>query len=319
MTIFQIIRIGRAAAQTQKLTIARTFCNNKRQKDTTPLIVSNSSNGVLTLRMNRPKRLNAWTGPMMNSLFDNLEQASHDNDVQALVLTGSGRYYCAGVDLGSTLKPMMPSTLHKLIVKQNQQLFDMFLDFPKPLFVAVNGPAVGASVTSATLTDGIIAVENSTFSTPFSSLGICPEGCSSVYFAELMGPETAERMLGSEGWKPTASEWHALGVVHHIVATSNASSDPNAQLNDNEEAVMKAAQDVAERWVQAGKGKRISEIKRNQLKDVNARESLELANCFLDYPFLEGQYQFAKAKKKPQVANLFWTLKKTRPLWSLFV
>ena len=61
------------------------------------------------------------------------------------------------------------------------------------------GHAVGASVTSATLADSIVALEGTTFSTPFAALGICPEGCSSVNFERIMGKEAAERMLGPEG------------------------------------------------------------------------------------------------------------------------
>ena len=97
-------------------------------------------------------------------------------------------------------------------MENNQALFNLFLDFPKPILIAVNGPALGASVTSATLCDGIIASDKATFSTPFAALGVTPEGCSSVQFARLMGEENAERMLGREGWRPGAEEVeHAEG------------------------------------------------------------------------------------------------------------
>ena len=68
-----------------------------------------------------------------------------------------------------------PQKLHEFIVKNNAAIFDAFLDFPKPLIVAANGPAIGACVTSATLCDAIIASEKATFSTPFAKLGIVPE------------------------------------------------------------------------------------------------------------------------------------------------
>lgn len=75
-----------------------------------------------------------------------------------------------------------PQKLHDFIVRNNAAIFDAFLDFPKPLIVAANGPAIGACVTSATLCDAIIASEKATFSTPFAKLGIVPEVCKRNIF-----------------------------------------------------------------------------------------------------------------------------------------
>ena len=100
---------------------------------------------------------------------------------------GADPYYCAGVNLSETLKPMHPKTLHGLIYENNKAVFDIFIEFPKPLLIAANGPAIGACVTSATLCDGIIASEKATFLTPFARLAIPPEGCSSVHFQRIMG------------------------------------------------------------------------------------------------------------------------------------
>ena len=103
-----------------------------------------------------------------------------------LILTGADPYYCAGVNLSATIKPMHPKKLHTLIKSNNQALFDTFLDFPKPIIVAANGPAIGACVTSATLCDAIIASEKATFNVPFAALAIPPEGCSSVHFEVIL-------------------------------------------------------------------------------------------------------------------------------------
>ena len=73
--------------------------------------------------------------------------------------------------MGATIQPMHPQKLHDFICKNNAAIFDAFIDFPKPLMVAANGPAIGACVTSATLCDAIIASEKATFSTPFAKLG----------------------------------------------------------------------------------------------------------------------------------------------------
>jgi peroxisomal 3,2-trans-enoyl-CoA isomerase len=112
---------------------------------------------------------------------------------------------------------MMPATLHATIIKENAAVFDTFIDFPKPIIAAVNGPAIGAVVTSATLCDAILASDKATFSTPFGALKIVSEGCSSVHFARIMGEVNAERMLGDEGWRPTAEQAKEAGFVDEVV------------------------------------------------------------------------------------------------------
>jgi len=70
--------------------------------------------------------------------------ADADASVRALVVTGAGRYYCSGVAFGEMLGPMLPSTLLKMGAAKNEALFENFIGFSKPLFIAANGPALGA-------------------------------------------------------------------------------------------------------------------------------------------------------------------------------
>ncbi len=166
-------------------------------ENTSP-ILTHKQDGVTTLTMNTPERLNGWTLEMLDALKQGFSTAALDDETRVLVLTGMDPYYCAGVNLSATLSLGHPRKLHANIRQGNQALFEMFLDFPKPLLVAVNGPAIGASVTSATLCDGIIASEKATFSTPFAALGVTPEGCSSVHFSRIMNQANADRMLGED-------------------------------------------------------------------------------------------------------------------------
>jgi peroxisomal 3,2-trans-enoyl-CoA isomerase len=255
--------------------------------------------------MNKPKKLNGWTTEMMDAFAKAFKYAGQDQQTRAVIFTGAGDYYSAGVNLGGTLKLMAPKKLHRLIVEHNEKLFDRFLTFPKPILVAINGPAIGASVTSATLCDAIIAANTATFSTPFAALGITPEGCSSIQFATLMGEKNAQRMLGNEGWKPNAEEALAAGLVQWVA--------PNDQLQVT-------AQEVAQKWVTDGHSRKIlggSEL--SQLQAVNARESIELANRFLGANFLRGQFTFLWRKKKRMQSMMFLSLWLLRPLWKLFL
>ena len=268
-----------------------------------PLLLVENTDGVTTLTMNHPRRLNGWTAAMLDALLAGLHAVAEDPDTEAVVLTGVGDYYSAGVNLGGTLSLQHPRALHAAIVAHNQALFDAFLNLDKPIVAAVNGHAIGAPVTSATLCDAILAVEDATFLTPFSKLGIPPEGCSSIHFERLMGAESAQRMLGPEGWKPTAAEAAAVGLIDAVV--------PADQLLDRARA-------LARERVAGGRTFRAGST-RDALLAANARESVELADAFLSPPFLKAQMQFLWGKGKKQPAAMFFGLWATAPLWRLLL
>jgi len=275
--------------------------SNQPSKDG-PLILSQTQAGVTTLTMNRPQRLNGWTMEMMNALKEAFRLAAKREDTSVVILTGADPYYCAGVNLSATLRPGHPRKLRAMIVEHNQALFDTFLDFPKPLLVAVNGPAIGASVTSATLCDGIIASDKATFSTPFSALGLTPEGCSSVQFARLMGQTNADRMLGEEGWKPNGEEALGAGLVQWVA--------PHDKL-------LEEARRIAQKWIDAGATRSfLGDSSRDELKAVNASESRALADAFLGSRFIQAQFRFLLNKKKWGPAAMFFSMLILRPLWS---
>lgn len=266
------------------------------------LVLISTTNGVTTLTMNLPRRLNGWTEQMIDAMKTALSDAADDDRTRAVILTGADPYYCAGVNLSGTIRFGHPRTLRAMIIEHNQNLFDTFIDFPKPILIAANGPGIGACVTSATLCDGIIASERATFSTPFSALGLPKEGCSSVHFPRLIGETAAERMLGSEGWKPTAAEALEVGLVQWVV--------PHDRLLDE-------AQRIAEKWVASGRERTYrAEANREELRAVNAEESVRVADAFLSPPFLSEQFRFLWKKKKRGPALVFLALRLTRPAWS---
>lgn len=267
----------------------------------TDLLLRERNGGVTTLTMNDPDRLNGWTMPMLDALGGALRDAADDPGTKVVVLTGTGRYYCAGVNLGGSLKLDHPASLYRFILERNMELFEQFLRLPKPILVAVNGPAIGASVTSATLCDGIIASESATFSTPFAALRVPPEGCSSEVFPALLGEEAAERMLGEEGWKPTGAEAVDIGLADLVVPP---------------DTLMDEAQQMAQQWIAQGRERTYpAGFTREQLERINARESRVLAKAFLSPPFLMAQYRFLWGKGKRQAALLFLSLAKTHPAW----
>jgi len=269
------------------------------EKTAQDLLLVGKKEGVTTLTMNEAGR------PMMDALTAAFAAAAQDDETRVLVLTGVDPYFCAGVNLSGAFQLEHPRKMHATIVKNNEALFNMFLDFPEPILIAVNGPAIGASVTSATLCDGMIASENATFSTPFAALGVTPEGCSSVHFARLMGEENAERMLGREGWRPTAEEALDAGLIQWVV--------PHDQLGDE-------ARRIALEWIETDAQRSFrGGSKRDELKAVNARESVDLADAFLSPAFIKAQFKFLSSKKKWGPAAVFLGMLISRPIWSRMI
>ena len=265
------------------------------------LVLLSTKNNVTTVTMNNPKKLNGWTVAMSNSLLETFAKLSNDQETKVMILTGSDPYYSAGAALSENITPMHPKKLHTMIVDNNEKLFNAFLDFPKPILVAANGPAIGATVTSATLCDAILASEKASFLTPFARLSVAAEGCSSVHFERMLGREAAERML-VKGEKIDASEALSIGLVTEVV---------------NHAELLSRAQQLAETWISQGRQRAIPGNQDvSEYKMVNRRESVQVADSFLSYTFLDNQVNFLRSKGKESDARVFWILKTLRPLWS---
>jgi len=261
-----------------------------------------AANGVRVITFQNERKLNAWTMPLMEQFFTELDAAEASADVAGVVVTGSGTYYSAGVDLSALLQPMAPSKLVLQVRQRNQTLFDRFIDFKKPIACAVNGPAIGAAVTTQTLMDAIIASDRASFSLPFAKVGVPAEGCSSVTFAEWMGEENAARMLGKENWIPTSAEALAVGFpITEIVSGDNA-------------ALVATAVKLVGRRIADGAGRRFDAAEQARLRKINAVESAQLANAVVSPTFLEAMRQFNQ-KRNPKAAFFFSAAKATLPLW----
>ena len=295
-----LFRAARSVAGTSRLCAPR-YLSGKAAKP--PLVASSlNDKGVLTLTFQQEKKLNAWTLPLMEQFAAEIDAAKTRDDVNGVVITGSGNYYSAGVDLSALLKPMAPSKLVLALRTKNQAVFDQFINFNKPIAAAINGPAIGAAVTTATLTDVMVASETATFSLPFAKVGVPAEGCSSVTFSEWMGQTVAQRMLGPEMWIPTAAEAKEVGFpIAEIVPGGNA-------------ALVARAVELVEARIARGGGRRFDEAERVRLARINADESARLANAVVSPPFLEAMKQFNQ-KRNPQVAFFFSAAKATLPLW----
>ena len=145
--------------------------------------------GVLTVTLNRPDRLNAFTTRMMEELLDLCDAIDADDDVRAVVVTGAGRGFCAGADLGGgggTFDASAEEAIHEHRDGGGRVTLRLF-DLTKPIIAAVNGPAVGVGATMTLAMDVRLASDRARFGFVFARRGIVPEACSSWFLPRAVG------------------------------------------------------------------------------------------------------------------------------------
>jgi len=145
---------------------------------------------VLTITLNRPERLNAWTATMSRELIEAFDHADGDDEVGAIIVTGAGRGFCAGADLaagGETFdwrKQATPGT----VPRDNGGQFTLrVFASTKPVIAAINGPAVGVGATMTLPMDVRLAAEDARIGFVFARRGIVPEACSSWFLPRVVG------------------------------------------------------------------------------------------------------------------------------------
>jgi enoyl-CoA hydratase/carnithine racemase len=160
--------------------------------------------GVLTLTLSRPERLNAWTPVMARELIEAFDRADADDGVRAIVVTGAGRAFCAGADLGGggdTFDWRDRQAGEGDVPRDNGGQFTLrVFESTKPVIAAINGPAVGVGITMTLAMDVRLAAEEARMGFVFARRGIVPEACSSWFLPRVVG-------IGQ------AMEWVATGRV----------------------------------------------------------------------------------------------------------
>ena len=153
---------------------------------------------ILNITLNRPDRLNAFTGQMMNDLISAFDSASNDDEVRVVIVTGEGRGFCAGADLGAgeaTFNRDENPRAKKTDDKDNLEwLRDgggrttlAIYDCSKPIIAAINGPAVGVGVTMTLPMDIRLASEEAKFGFVFARRSLVPEAASSWFLPRIVG------------------------------------------------------------------------------------------------------------------------------------
>ena len=173
---------------------------------------------ILTITLNRPDRLNAFTQKMLEELRDVIDEVDRNDEIRVVIFTGAGRAYCAGADLGSggdtfDSSEQTPASEHR----DGGGLATLrFFECRKPLIAAVNGAAVGVGVTMTLPMDIRIASEKARFGFVFARRGIVPEACSSWFLPRVVGINQAMEWVAT-GRIFDANEALAGGLVSRVV------------------------------------------------------------------------------------------------------
>ncbi len=154
-------------------------------------IIYEVDNGILTLTLNRPEKLNAFTGDMLREMMDALDRADADDAIRAIIVTGAGRAFCAGADLSSGADTFNADTRDDraggLQPDGGGLLTLRIFECKKPIIAAINGPAVGVGLTMTLAMDIRIAADVAKFGFVFARRGLVPEACSSYFLPRVVG------------------------------------------------------------------------------------------------------------------------------------
>jgi enoyl-CoA hydratase/carnithine racemase len=175
--------------------------------------------GIITL--NRPEKLNAWTDQMHTEICHALDTANEDAQVGAVVLTGAGRGYCAGADIGNWQRSMSAGSGPNLggnggARRDRSENIVAVIRRSKPVIAAVNGAAVGVGVTHILPCDIRIASEQARFGFLFVRMGVVPELASTYYLSQIVGLAAAQELC-LRAQVIDAQEALRLGLVSRVV------------------------------------------------------------------------------------------------------
>jgi 2-(1,2-epoxy-1,2-dihydrophenyl)acetyl-CoA isomerase len=182
-----------------------------------PVVQEVRHGSILTLVMNRPDRLNALNNELTTALNEALIRVASESSVHVVVLTGAGRAFCAGGDLGSIGKGRERGDTAELepILRSGMQAVLNLRTMPQPVIAAVNGPAAGAGMNLALACDIRLAVDSATFGQNFAKVGLFPDYGGTYFLPQLVGPSVAAEMFYL-GEMIDAQTAHRLGILNHL-------------------------------------------------------------------------------------------------------
>jgi 2-(1,2-epoxy-1,2-dihydrophenyl)acetyl-CoA isomerase len=187
------------------------------------------NDGVATLLLNRPDKLNALSEEMYHGIADHCAALDADDEVRAIILTGAGRAFCAGGDVGS-MGGYDVVTGRKRSQKHRRTVVNLY-NVEKPVIAAVRGPAAGIGFSLALASDLIVASESAYFLAAFKNVGIPPDGGAVFFLTQYLGIARAKEIAYTARRIP-AQEARELGLVMKVVPDEKLEQEALALARD---------------------------------------------------------------------------------------
>ena len=238
--------------------------------------------GVATITLNRPDKLNAFTGTMREDLLEALRTCERDETVRAVVVTGAGRAFCAGgdVDYMSGLQKSGDAASFRNLLDAGRDVILQIATMPKPVIASINGVAAGAGCNLALACDYRIAEETAKLSESFVKIGLHPDWGGTWLLPRLVGRSRALELLMT-GRMVDANEALAIGMVDRVAVSLAEETQKLA-------ATIAAAPPIAI----AGIKRALDASERNDLRAQLELESEHQLRCFQSADAAEGMAAF---------------------------
>jgi 2-(1,2-epoxy-1,2-dihydrophenyl)acetyl-CoA isomerase len=174
--------------------------------------------GIGTITLNRPEKLNAFAGRMRQELADAVRDATEDDGIRVLVITGAGRAFCAGADISYMrgLKTRRDIGAFAELVEAGRDVVTTVRATPKPVIASVNGPAAGGGANLALACDVRIASDRATIGQTFNRIGLHPDWGGTYFLPRLVGPAKALELIFTAEMVD-AAEALRLGLFNRVV------------------------------------------------------------------------------------------------------
>jgi 2-(1,2-epoxy-1,2-dihydrophenyl)acetyl-CoA isomerase len=207
----------RRAAATKRIEGERPL-TAEVQVSSQPVLLGRLERGVLTLTLNRPERLNALNGVLIEALSAGIKRAGTDPECRAVLITGAGRGFCAGADLANRAfvpgdaRPDLGAALENGL----NPIIRGIRNLPKPVVCAVNGPAAGAGANIALACDIVLAAKSAQFLQAFARIGLIPDAGGTFVLPRLIGDARARALMMLA--EPIGAEHaEAIGMIYRAV------------------------------------------------------------------------------------------------------
>ncbi len=177
-----------------------------------PFILVQKQQQVAKITLNRPEKFNSFCREMALQLQDALRDASQDENIRCILLTGEGKAFCAGQDLAEALDDN-GIELQQIVEEHYNPIIQLLRSIEKPIVAAVNGVAAGAGANIALACDIVIACESASFIQAFSKIGLIPDSGGTYFLPRLIGMQRASAlmMLGDKVMAPEATQ---MGMIY---------------------------------------------------------------------------------------------------------